>query len=141
MTGGQTPSRRIRVPPLEHICLPTDRKIWEDKDLADPSDPIEDFSEDNDIATAGSMAVAGRSPKHPRTTGSSDDSVDLAALFDRAADRFSACMDTKVDSIMDRLEKRIDERIEFETWTCDGQTVCTGENKQQEHKKWSLFNV
>ena len=38
--------------------------------------------------------------------------VDIAALLDRAADRFSACMDTKVDSMMDRLEKRIDEKID-----------------------------
>ena len=76
----------------EHVCLPAD-------------DPIEDFSEE-DMAT-GSMAAAGRSPnKHPRT-GSEEDSVDIAALLDRAADRFSACMDTKVDSMMDRLEKRI----------------------------------
>ena len=76
--------------------------------LAD--DPIEDFSEE-DMAT-GSMAAAGRSPnKHPRT-GSEEDSVDIAALLDRAADRFSACMDTKVDSMMDRLEKRIDEKID-----------------------------
>ena len=77
----------------EHVCLPAD-------------DPIEDFSEE-DMAT-GSMAAAGRSPnKHPRT-GSEEDSVDI----DRAADRFSACMDTKVDSMMDRLEKRIDEKID-----------------------------
>ena len=60
---------------------------------------------------AGRMAVAGRSPKHPHT-GAEDASVDLAALLDRAADRFSACMDMKVDSMMDRLEKRIDERID-----------------------------
>ena len=38
--------------------------------------------------------------------------MDIAALLDRAADRFSACMDTKVDSMMDRLEKRIDEEID-----------------------------
>ena len=81
----------------EHVCLPSD-------------DPIEDFNEE-DMAT-GSMASAGRSPnKHPRT-GSEEDSVDIAALLDRAADRFSACMDTKVDSMMDRLEKRIDEKID-----------------------------
>ena len=79
----------------EHVSLPTD-------------DPIEDFSEE-DMATG---SVAGRSPKkHPRT-GSEEDSVDIAALLDRAADRFSACIDTKVDSMMDRLEKRIDERID-----------------------------
>ena len=81
----------------EHVCLPSD-------------DPIEDFSEE-DMAT-GSMAAAGRSPnKHPRT-GSEEGSVDIAALLDRAADRFSACMNTKVDSMMDRLEKRIDEKID-----------------------------
>ena len=78
----------------EHVCLP-------------PDDPISE----EDMAT-GSMAAAGRSPnKHPRT-GSEEDSVDIAALWDRAADRFSACMDTKVDSMMDRLEKRIDEKID-----------------------------
>ena len=38
--------------------------------------------------------------------------MDIAALLDRAADRFSACMDTKEDSMMDRLEKRIDEKID-----------------------------
>ena len=58
------------------------------------------------------LPVAGRSPnKHPRT-GSEEDSVDIAAVLDRAADRFSACMDSKVDSMMDRLEKRIDEKID-----------------------------
>ena len=82
----------------EHVCLLTD-------------DPIEDFSEDDHMAAAGSIAVAGRSPKHSRT-GSEEDSVDITALLDRAADRFSACMDTKVDSMMDRLENRIDEKID-----------------------------
>ena len=38
--------------------------------------------------------------------------MDFAALLDRAADRFSACMDTKVGSMVDRLEKRIDEKID-----------------------------
>ena len=81
----------------EHVSLPTD-------------DPIEDFSEED--MTTGSMASAGRSTnKHPRT-GSEEDNVDIAALLDRAADRFSACMETKVDSMMDRLEKRIDEKID-----------------------------
>ena len=38
--------------------------------------------------------------------------MDIAALLDRAADRFSACTDTKVDSMMDRLEKQIDDKID-----------------------------
>ena len=80
----------------ERVCLLSD-------------DPIEVFSEE-DMAIS-SMAAAGRSPnKHPRA-GSEEDSVDIA-LLDRAADRFSACMDTKVESMMDRLEKRIDEKID-----------------------------
>ena len=88
----------------EHVSLPTDC-------------PIEDFSEE-DMST-GSMAVAGRSPnKHPRT-GSEEDRVYTAALLDRAADRVSACLDTKVDSMMNRLEKRIDEKIDSLTWSCD----------------------
>ena len=53
--------------------------------------------------------AAGRSPNKHHRTGSEEDSVDIAALLDRAADRFSDSMDTKVDSMMDRLEKRIDE--------------------------------
>ena len=79
----------------EHVCLLSD-------------DPIEDFSEEE--MAIGS--VARRSPnKHPRN-GSKEDSVDIAALLDRAADRFSRCMDTKVDPMMDRLEKRINEKID-----------------------------
>ena len=81
----------------KHVCLPS-------------HDPMEDFSEE-DMAT-GSMSAAGRSPNKHTRTGSEEDSVDIAALLDRAADRFSACMDTKVDSMMDRLEKRIDEKID-----------------------------
>ena len=49
----------------------------------------------------------GWEDKHPE-----EDSEDIAALLDRAADRFSACMDAKVDSMMDLLEKRIDEKID-----------------------------
>ena len=82
---------------VEHVSLPT-------------VDPMEDFSEE-DMAT-GSMAVAGRSPNKHTRTGTEEDSVDIAALLDRAADRFSACMDTKVDSMMDPLEKRVDEKID-----------------------------
>ena len=71
---------------------------------------FEDISEE-DMAT-GSMAAAGRSPNKHTRTGSEEDSVDIAALLDRAVDRLRAFMDTKVDSMMDRLEKRIDEKID-----------------------------
>ena len=62
-------------------------------------------------------------------------SVNIAALFDCAADRFSPCMDAKVDSKMDRLEKRIDEKIDSKTWSCDGQIVGAGENQQLYEKR------
>ena len=112
---------------MEHELLPISSDSWTDAQLPNPctptviqgfaeivslptDNPIEDFSE-VDMAT-GSMASAGRSPnKHPHT-GSEEDNMDFAALLDRAADRFRACMDTKVDSMMDRLEKRIDEKID-----------------------------
>ena len=102
---------------VEHELLSLSSDSWTDVQQPDPStptviqgfaehvladDPIEDLSEE-DMAT-GSVAVSGKSPdKHPRT-GSEEDSVDIASLLDRAADRFSACMDLKVDSMMDRLE-------------------------------------
>ena len=84
----------------EHVKLPAS---------ADFIDPIEDFSEED--SRFGSMAVTGRSPKHPRTE-SEDNGVDVGALLEKAADRFSACLDAKVDSMMDRLEKRIDDKID-----------------------------
>ena len=72
-----------------HVCLPSD-------------DPIDDFSEE-DMAT-GSMVAAVRSPnKHPRS--GSGGQCGYCCPFG------SACMGTKVDSMMDHLEKRIDEKI------------------------------
>ena len=68
-------------------------------------DPIEEFSDHDN------MAVAGRAPKHPRT-GSEDETLDIGALLDKAADRFSECMDKRIDSIMDRFERKIDEKID-----------------------------
>ena len=94
---------------LSTLGPPVDRENWGEKDFADPIGPIEDFGEEDVMAAAGS--VAGRSPKHLRT-GSEEDCLDVAALLDRAADRFSACIDTKVDSMMDRFAKRIDENID-----------------------------
>ena len=93
----------------EHTGPPVDRENWEEKDFADPIDPIEDSCEEDHTAAAGSMT--GRSPKHPRT-GSEEESLDIAALLDRAIDRFSAFIDTKVYSMMDRFKKRIDEKID-----------------------------
>ena len=64
----------------------------------------------------------------------------LLPLLDRAADRFSACMDTKVVSMMDRLEKRIDEKIDSKLGlVMDRLSVL--EKTQQQHEKRSLFIV
>ena len=60
--------------------------------------------------------------------------MDIAALLDRAADRFSACMDTKVDSMMDRLEKRMDEKIDSKLGPVMDRLL---EENQQQHEKRS----
>ena len=61
------------------------------------------------------MAVAGRSPKHPRTD-SDDKGLDVGALLEKAVekatDRFSACMDAKIESIWERMNKRIDDKVD-----------------------------
>ena len=98
---------------VEHELLSLTSDSWTDAQQPNPCAPtvIQGFAGEEDMAT-GSMAMAGRSPNKHIRTGSEEDSVDIAVLLDRAADRFSACMDTKVDSMMDRLEKRIDEKID-----------------------------
>ena len=51
----------------------------------------------------GSMDVVGRYPDKHFRIGSKKDDVDIVALWDRAADRFSACMGTMVDSMIRNL--------------------------------------
>ena len=55
--------------------------------------------------------ATGRSPKHPRSE-SEDYGLDVGALLERATDRFSTCMDAKIDSMMDQLDKRIEDKID-----------------------------
>ena len=65
------------------------------------------------------MAVAGRSPKHPRTE-SDDNGLDVGVLMEKAAekavekatDRFSACIDGKIESIWERMDKRIEYKVD-----------------------------
>ena len=57
------------------------------------------------------MAVTGRSPKHLRTD-SEDNGLDVSALLEKAADCFSACMDAKIDSMMEHWEKRVDDKVD-----------------------------
>ena len=61
--------------------------------------------------------------------------MDIAALLDRAADRFSACVDTRVDSMMKRIDEKIDSKLGL---VMDRLSVL---ENQQQHKKWSLFIV
>ena len=85
---------------MEHELLSLSSDSWTDAQQPNPCTPtvFQGFAED--MAT-GSMAAAGRSPNKHLRTGLEEDSVDIDALLDRAAHRFSACMDTKVDSMMD----------------------------------------
>ena len=85
-----------------NLCTTT--SLAEQVQLPDFIDPIEDFTEED--SRSESMAVAGRSPKHPRTE-SDDNGMDVGVLMEKAAekavektaDRFSACMDAKIESI------------------------------------------
>ena len=82
----------------------TTTSLAEQVQLPDFIDPIEDFTEED--SRSESIAVAGRSPKHPRTE-SDDSGMDVGILMEKAAekavekavekatDRFSACMDAK----------------------------------------------
>ena len=89
--------------------LSTTTRVAEQVQLLDFIDPIEDFTE-KDLRSER-MAVAERSPKHPRTE-SDDNGLDVGALLDKAADRFSACMDAKISSMMDQLDKRIEDKVD-----------------------------
>ena len=77
--------------------------------LPDFIDPIEDFTEED--SRSESMAVTGRSPKHPRTE-SEDNGLDVGALLEKSADRFIACMVAKIESMMEQLDKRIEDKID-----------------------------
>ena len=76
--------------------------------LPDSVDTIEDFTEES--SRSENMAT-GRSPKHPRTE-SDDNGLDVGALLDKAADRFSACMDAKISSMMEQLDKLIEDKVD-----------------------------
>ena len=81
-----------------NLCTTT--SLAEQVQLPDFIDPIEDFAEED--SRSESIAVAGRSPKHPHTE-SDDSGMDVGILMEKAAekavekaaDRFSACMDAK----------------------------------------------
>ena len=45
-------------------------------------------------------------------TESDDNGVDVGALLEKAADRFSACMDAKIESIWERTDKRIEDKVD-----------------------------
>ena len=94
---------------LPNLCTTTAiQSLAEQVQLPDFVDPIQDFTEED--ARSESMAT-GRSPKHPRTE-SDDSGVDVSALSEKSADRFSACMGAKIDSMMEQLDKRIEDKID-----------------------------
>ena len=57
------------------------------------------------------MAVTARSPKHPRTE-SEDNGMDVGALLEKAAHRFSMSMEAKIESMMEQMDKRIEDKID-----------------------------
>ena len=85
------------------------QSLAEQVQLPDFIDPIEDFTEEDSITEV--MSVTGRSPKHPRTE-SDDNGLDVGALLEMAAERFSACMDAKIESIWERMDKRKEDKVD-----------------------------
>ena len=85
------------------------QELAEQVQLPDFIDPVEDFTEED--SRSESMAVTGRSPKHPRTE-SDDNGLDVGALLEKATDRFSACLDANIESIWERMDKRIDDKVD-----------------------------
>ena len=64
-----------------NLCAPTViQSFAEHVQLPDFIDPIENFSEED--SRSESMAVTGRSPKHPRTE-SEDNGLDVSALLEK----------------------------------------------------------
>ena len=101
--------------------------LAEQVQLPDFADSIEDFTEED--SNSESMAT-GRSPKQPRTE-SAENGLDMAALMeklaekagDRAAEKssegfrthaegFRTYMDTKIDSMMEQMDKKIEDKID-----------------------------
>ena len=92
-----------------NLCTTTTtQRLAEQVQLPDFVDPIEDFTEEDSITEI--MSVTGKSPKHPRTE-SDYNGVDVGALLEKAADRFSACMDAKIDAMMEQMDKRIEDKV------------------------------
>ena len=108
-TGAQIPDLCTSWTSVTQPNLCTTTSLAEHVQLPNFIDPIEDFTEED--PRSESMAVAGRSPKHPRTE-SEDNGLDVGALLEKAAHRFSACMDAKIDSMMEHLDKRIDDKVD-----------------------------
>ena len=90
------------------------------------------------------MAVAGRSPKHPRTE-SDVNGMDLGVLMEKAAekaaDRFSACMDANIESIWERMDKRIEDKVDSKLGPVMDRFVSIGEDGYKQHKEWSFFII
>ena len=63
-----------------NLCTTT--SLAEQVQLPDFIDPIEDFTEEDLISVR--MAVAGRSPKHPRTE-SDDNGMEIAILMEKSS--------------------------------------------------------
>ena len=85
------------------------QSLAEQVQLLDFIDPVENFTEKD--STTEIMSVTGRSLRHPLTE-SDDNGLDVGAHLEKATDRFSACMDAKIESVRGRMDKRIDDKVD-----------------------------
>ena len=122
-----------------NLCTTTAiQSLSEQVQLPDFIDPIEDFTEED--SKTENMSVTGRSPKHPRSE-SDDNWLDVAALLEKAADRFSACMDAKIESIWERMDKRIEDKVDSKFGPVMDRLSVLEKNEYKQHKERSLFII
>ena len=119
----------------------SERTLTVSQDYAEHRPLPEDCETHFEESSNNNIMAAGRSPKHPRT-GSEEETLDIGAPLDPAADRFSASMDTRIDSMMDRFEK-IDERIDtklgqvMDRLSALENTSNSTRSGSGRHKKWT----
>ena len=72
---------------------------------------LPNLSTTTDIQSLAEQVQHCCSPTHPRTE-SEDNGLDVGALLEKAADRFSISMDAKIETMMEQLDKRIEDKID-----------------------------
>ena len=100
----------------EHEILSPSSDSWTEAQIPDlctswTSVALPNLSTTTDIQSFAEQVQHCCSPKHPRTE-SEDNGLDVGALLEKAADRFSISRDAKIETMMEQLDKRIEDKID-----------------------------